>query len=145
MKGAKGPVPTGPWPLWTLSREAEPEQVTAIRHASSSMTPAACRSRLSSSRRGFLACTRGALPTVLPVELQLRDGELLVCLRERTLLELVGGQVVALSVGRRAVRFRRGWTVTALGRLALANNNRSLRADGLPLEIAQVEGVTFQR
>ncbi|MCU1602023.1 MAG: hypothetical protein JWO22_2732 [Frankiales bacterium] len=97
----------------------------------------ACRDRLVGSRRGFLACSRGALPTVLPVTVRTEQGQLFVLAGLPELPEQLGGQVVALTVGRSAFRFRRGWTVTARGRLG------EPRPDGsVPLEIAQLEGVT---
>lgn len=92
-----------------------------------------CRDRLSSSHRGFLACTESGLPAVLPVALEVDRGQLLVVSAGRDL----GGQVVALSVGRHGFRYCRGWTVIARGRLGP-------EVDGAyALEIATLDGTTF--
>jgi hypothetical protein len=97
----------------------------------------ACRDRLAGSRRGFLACTSGALPTVLAVGLVARDGQLLVSVAGEGVRGQLPGQVVALTVGRSAFRYCRGWSVTAHGRLG------EPRPDGaMPLEIAQLEGAS---
>jgi hypothetical protein len=96
-----------------------------------------CRDRLASSRRGFLACTRSGLPTVLPVALRAQDGQLMLAATGDGLTEQLLGQVVALTIGRSAFRYRRGWSVTAHGRMG------RVQSEGwIPLEIAQLEGVT---
>jgi hypothetical protein len=94
-----------------------------------------CRDRLASSRRGLLACTEGALPSMLPVELRVEDGQLLV--RTRKELE---GHVVALTVGKTAFRFCRGWNVVARGQLGPPDERGFL-----PLEIATLDGTTHVR
>jgi hypothetical protein len=97
----------------------------------------ACRDRLGGSRRGFLACTSGALPSVLPVAVRTEQGQLLILVGSPELREQLTDQVVALTVGRTAFRYCRGWSVTARGRLG------ELRPDGaVPLEIGQLEGAT---
>ena len=100
----------------------------------------ACRDRLSRSRRGFLACTQRALPSVVPAELEVRQGRLLVSVRDVVLRRQLPGQVVALSVGRRSSRLRGGWTVIARGRLGPAEPPAG---SSLQLEVAQLEGITY--
>ena len=108
-----------------------------IDNAPAPLGQATCRDRLASSRRGFLACARGALPAVLPVDLRTQDGQLLVAVHAVDGQAQLVGQVVALTVGKNAFRYCRGWSVTAHGRLG------EVLADGsLPLEIAQLDGVT---
>lgn len=99
-----------------------------------------CRDRLASRHRGFLAFTRAALPTVTPVDLRTHDGQLLVAVHAAADPDALVGQIVALTVGKGAFRYRRGWTVTARGQLG------AVRADGfLPLEIAELDGATLVR
>ena len=106
------------------------------------LAPDACRERLLHTRRGFLACTSRALPTVVPASLSVREGTLLVTVRDPVLAEQLVGQVVALGIGRRSVLFRRGWRVMARGQLG----PRAASDDGaLPLEPYQIEGVTEGR
>lgn len=99
-----------------------------------------CRTRLASSRRGFLACSQSAMPNVVPVELRAVDGQLLVSVPASVVRERLVGQVVALSIGKHAFRFCKGWSVTAHGRLG-----EPVRGGALPLEIAQLEGATYSR
>jgi hypothetical protein len=99
-----------------------------------------CRDRLASNRRGYLACTTGGLPAVVPVRLINRQGELLLRCVSLAHGDRLAGQVVALSIGRNVLPSYRGWTVTAHGRLG------PLRPDGLlPLDIAHLEGVSHLR
>lgn len=102
----------------------------------------ACRERLLHTRRGFLACTSRALPTVVPASLSVREGTVLVTVQDPVLAEQLVGQVVALGIGRRPLLFRRGWRVMARGQLG----PRAATDDGaLPLEPYQIEGVTEGR
>lgn len=79
----------------------------------------------------------------MPVDLQLEDGQLVVSVHDPSLSQQLMGQVVALSVGRQALWFRRGWTVTALGRLGSAETEGPDDGRCLPFEVAQLEGLTF--
>lgn len=74
---------------------------------------------------------------VIPVGLRADDGQLLLTVGAAKVSGLLVGQVVALTVGRNARRFRQGWSVTAHGRLG-----NTLPDGSLPLEIAHLEGVT---
>jgi hypothetical protein len=97
----------------------------------------ACRDRLAGSRRGHLACTYGGLPAVLAVDLRTEDGRLLLSGLAHPVRDNLVGQVVALSVGKNAFRYCRGWSVTAHGRVG------AVLPDGsLPLELASLDGVT---
>ena len=113
-----------------------------LRGPSTVLAQDACRERLLHTRRGFLACTSRALPTVVPASLSVREGRLLVTVRDPVLADQLVGQVVALGIGRRSLLFRRGWRVMARGQLG----PRTAGADGaLPLEPYQIEGVTEGR
>ena len=92
-----------------------------------------CRDRLSRSRHGFLACTERALPTVLPAEMRLRHGRLLVTVSDPARRDQLLGQVVALGVGRRALWFRRGWRVVARGQIAPSDDDLALSLEGYQL------------
>ena len=111
-----------------------------IETAATPLSPGTCRDRLALSRNGFLACSQAAAPTVLPVELRSVDGQLLVSVRSSAERAQLVGQIVALSVGKHAFRYCKGWTVVARGRLG------RLQGDGsLPLEIDQLDGATYPR
>ncbi len=100
-----------------------------------------CRTRLAKSRTGVLACTERALPTVVPVDVHLAEGRIFVTVHSARLADQLVGQIVALSVGRNAFRFSRGWRVIARGLLAQPDPNDP----SLLLEPYQLEGVTFVR
>jgi hypothetical protein len=104
------------------------------------LSPGTCRDRLTLSRNGFLACSQDAAPTVLPVELRSTDGRLLVTVRASADATHLPGQVVALSVGKHAFRYCKGWTVVVRGRLGRAQGDGSF-----PLEIDQMDGATYPR
>jgi hypothetical protein len=104
------------------------------------LSPGTCRDRLALSRNGFLACSQDALPTVLPVVLRSTDGQLLVTVRSSADRTHLAGQVVALSVGKHAFRYCKGWTVVARGRLG-----RLLDDGSFALEIDQMDGATYPR
>jgi hypothetical protein len=121
-------------------RHAERHAPGVMETAPTPLSPGTCRDRLTLSRRGFLACTQDAAPTVLPVELRSFDGQLLVTVRSSADQSHLVGQVVAVSVGKHAFRYCKGWTVVARGRLG------RLQTDGsYPLEIDQLDGATYPR
>lgn len=131
-----GPVLRGQRTLCPWAESDDAGEVIETTGAGSPLSTDTCRDRLASSRRGHLACTEGGLPCVRPVELRVESGELLVL----DLGHQFEGQVVALSIGKHAFRYSRGWNVIARGRLGTA------RPDGaLPLEIADLDGVTSMR
>lgn len=113
-----------------------------VSSAGTPLSQETCRDRLSHSRRGFLACTEHALPTVVPAEVRLRQGQLLVTVHDAGLRDRLVGQVVALGIGRHALRFRRGWHIVARGQLGTADHEDEI---ALLLEPYQLEGVTFTR
>ncbi len=79
------------------------------------LPPQACLARLARSRAGYLACSVRALPTVVPVSVEVRGGQLRLELPDAQLAQRLVGQVVALGVGRRRTLWRRGWNVVARG------------------------------
>lgn len=102
----------------------------------------ACRDRLSHSRRGLLACTQRALPSVVPVGVRLHQGRLLVSVHDDAVRDQLVGQVVALSVGRHPSGLRRGWRVVVRGQLGPADDEQDRT---LALEPFQLEGVALGR
>lgn len=136
--GTKVPTPGGLPALAAMGLQRDATGV--IKTLGAPLSSETCRTRLSNSRRGFLACSQAALPTVLPVELRTADGQLLVTVHTAALRDQLVGQVVALSVGKHAFRYCRGWTVIARGVLS------DPKQDGaLPLEIAELDGATYSR
>lgn len=103
-----------------------------------------CRDRMSRSRRGFLACSERALPTVAPVHLRLRAGRLLVTVHDPAFRDQLVGQVVALGIGRHDLWFRRGWRVVARGNVVPADAEDENDV-ALALEPYELEGFTFAR
>jgi hypothetical protein len=100
-----------------------------------------CRELLMTSSHGFVGCTYRALPLVVPAEIAWVDGQLLVRVRDRQLCGPLTGQVVALTVGRRARPLLLGWAVMARGRLgALPGDGSSI----LPLDVGTLQGWTFE-
>jgi hypothetical protein len=100
-----------------------------------------CRELLLGSSQGFVACTRFALPLVVPAEISCVDGQVLVRVRDRRLCGPLTGQVVALTVGRHARPPQFGWTVIACGRFGPPDEDGS---SGLPLEVGTLQGWTFE-
>ncbi len=100
-----------------------------------------CRELLLASSHGFVACTRRALPLVVPAQIACVDGQLLVQVRDRRLCGPLTGQVVALTVGRHARSSLLGWTVIACGRFGVPSGDGS---SGLPLEVGTLQGWTFE-
>ncbi|MCW2694665.1 MAG: hypothetical protein JWM67_3269 [Mycobacterium sp.] len=87
-------------------------------------------------------------------DLVTRDGGLLINVADTALAAQLPGQVVALSVGRRSSRFRRGWTVAVHGVLGQAPPDDPEDLDTPPevaggvtlaLAIAQLDGTTLAR
>ena len=79
---------------------------------------------------------------VVPAEVRVREGQLLVTVRDPLLADQLVGQVVALGIGRRSLPFRRGWRVMARGQLGPRASTGDL---ALPLAPYQIEGVTEGR
>ena len=101
-----------------------------------------CRDKLLHCRRGFLACSARALPTLLPADLRMRQGRLLVTVHDPVLADQLVGQVVAVGLGRRPLLFLPGWRVVARGKLGPPDGDDNL---ALPLEPYQLEGATYGR
>ena len=100
-----------------------------------------CRELLLASSHGFVACTRRALPLVVPAQIVCVDGQLLVQVRDRRLCGPLTGQVVSLTVGRHPRARRLGWTVIACGRFGDPSGDGS---SGLPLDVGTLQGWTFE-
>lgn len=100
-----------------------------------------CLARLARSRAGYLSCSMRAMPTVVPVTVRVRAGQLLIALPEAELAEQVVGQVVALGVGRPRRAWRHGWSVVARGPVAEVPGHPRL----LVMDPQELEGRTLTR
>jgi len=101
-----------------------------------SLDAATCLSKLARSRAAFVACTRRAMPTVLPVRLRVREGMLLLGPVDAELADQLDGQVVAVGAGRPPGLLRSGWQVVVRGSLSLAEEGPGM----LVLDPQELEG-----
>ena len=113
----------------------------AVDHPVRDLSVARCRDLLLGSSHGFLACTRFALPLIVPVEIDCFEGEVLVLVHDRRLCGPLDGHVVALTVGVHARPPAHGWTVVACGRFGATTGDGST---GHPLDVRTLQGWTFE-
>lgn len=109
---------------------------TRVTPRAAALDAATCLNKLARSRAAFVACTRRAMPTVLPVRLRVRQGMLLVGPVDAELADQLDGQVVAVGAGRPAGLLRSGWQVVVRGSLTLAEEGHGM----LVLDPQELEG-----
>jgi hypothetical protein len=109
--------------------------------ANAAVLPAeACLGRLGRARSGVLTYSDRALPTVVPVTMRVVAGQVLLGLPDTRLTELLGGQLVALGIGRPRGRVLGAWRVVARGVLADVPGDQL----SLVLDPQQLEGMAWR-
>lgn len=135
--GPKVPLPAGPAALRTAGPSRHGDVMGTAVSSGEDLSAARCRDLLLASRRGFLSCTRFAMPLVVPVDIACVHGQVLVTIHDRSLCGPLAGHVVALTVTGRPRSGRPGWTVAAVGLLLLADDG------ALAFEPSSLHGWTF--
>lgn len=100
-----------------------------------------CLRRLSRARSAYLASTHRAMPSVLPVRVQVAHGLLVLGPFPADLADQLGDQVVALGTGRPPGRLRNGWQVVVRGPLSPFGEAAGM----LVLDAWELEGTLLHR